>query len=340
MIRRSLVIIGLLIAMVCSSSANAEVPSIRCTPKVVYCGDTLTVYLKNGHAGADFAVALAYGDELRMLSFRPSPKDKIPPVIPADQFAKMKRVELRTDTARGSPSDGWQGNCVPRVKGPPEPIFTVTGDYQVMVGYYLWRKGSDFEFGNCEVEYIDHPRPKQGEQYWEQPICHPNAEAEVRRKDEEVARETPFAPLKCEPQVLYKGDTLTVDIPTPRDDYEFGIERGVEHPETASSPLLMSFKPGAPDKIAPVIPFDRFRSTKQLRIITSEARGSPASTMPRSPCFAHVDRAPELVFTRRGDYGVEIGPMLGGLEPDVAGYCVVHYIDRPRPSAGSNDLEW
>jgi hypothetical protein len=190
------ILLALLIAWAYSSHASAQIPSIDCKPKVLYCGDTLTVQFKNHHAGADFAIALAYGSELRMLSFQPGPNDKIPPVIPADEFAKMKEYQLRTDIARGAPSNGWQGNCVPRVKGPPEPIFTVTGDYQVMVGYDLWEEGYELGFGSCRIEYIDNLRPKPGDESPPKP-CHPGAEAEMNRKVAEIRAQSVY-PIVCQ----------------------------------------------------------------------------------------------------------------------------------------------
>ncbi|MGH7778816.1 MAG: hypothetical protein ACREQR_03200 [Candidatus Binataceae bacterium] len=248
MSRQLLIFLGILIA-VHSSSASAQVPSINCTPKVLYCGDTLTVHFENHHAGADFAIALAYGSELRMLSFQPGPKDKIPPIISANEFAKMKEFRLRTDTGRGSPSDGWQGACVPRVKGLPEPIFTLTGNYQVMVGYYLWERGSELGFGSCKVEYIDNPRPKPGEMPPYE-ACHPEAKTEENRKVAEMRAQSVYS-IICKPKILHKGDTLTVNLPAPHDDYEFGILRGVEHPKRVRDPLLISFKANPPDTIAP-----------------------------------------------------------------------------------------
>lgn len=331
MSRRLAIFLALLIALGYSSHASAQmqIPSIDCTPKVLYCGDTLTIHFRNHHANADFAIALAYGSELRMLSFQPGPKDKIPPVIPAEEFAKMKIFRLRTDTARGSPSDGWEGNCVPRVKGPPEPIFTVTGFYQVMVGYYLWERGYELGFGSCRVEYIDNPRPKPGDDDESPKACHPDAEAEMDRKVAELRAQSEY-PISCEPLNLYKGDTLTVDLPVPHDDYEFGISHGVDDPE-----LLMSFKPNPPDTIAPAIPFDVFRKMKQVKILTTSAKGSPALGANTGPCRKRVDQPPQLIFTASGDYGVEIGPSLAGEDPDMRGWCSIHYIDAPRPAAAS-----
>ncbi|MFZ1888434.1 MAG: hypothetical protein WAU33_10405 [Candidatus Binataceae bacterium] len=332
MSRQLAIFLGLLIALAYSSQASAQIPSIDCKPKVLYCGDTLTVEFKNRHAGADFAIALAYGSELRMLSFQPGPNDRIPPLIPPDEFARMKEFRLRTDTARGSPSEGWEGNCVPRVKGIPEPIFTVTGYYQVMVGYDLWERGYELGFGSCRVEYIDNLRPKPGDQSSPKP-CHPDAEAEMDRKVAEIRAQSVY-PILCEPLTLYKGDTLTVDLPVPHDDYEFGISRGVDHPE-----LLMSFKPNPPDTIAPMIPFDAFRKMKQVKILTTKAKGSPALGANTGPCFKRVDQPPQLIFTASGDYGVEIGPSLDGEDPDVRGWCLVRYIDAPHPAASSRDIE-
>jgi hypothetical protein len=89
-----------------------------------------------------------------------------------------------------------------------------------------------------------------------------------------------------------------------------------------------------------VIPFETFRNMKRVKIVTTEAKGSPAFGANTGPCFKRVEDPPEPIFTKSGDYAVAIGPSLGGEDPDEVGHCVVHYIDRPRPPAGSEGFEW
>jgi hypothetical protein len=341
--RRAWIVMVLAIWLTQPLPAAAQVPlvqpdiEVKCTPRKLYCGDTLTIDIKGSHAGTELAIGQDYFRDVYLLTFRPGPKDKIPPVIAPDVFARMTRLRLRTDRAVGSPADGWMGDCVPRVKGPPELIFTASGGYQVTVGYQLFSPGVDYEapLPGCKVDYFDFRRPKPGQKPDYEHLCHPGAEDARQRKDHEEVREEDrgmSVRLKCEPQVLYRGDTLTVDMLGPHDDDEFAIMRGVEHPATASDYLLMSFKPNPPDTVAPVIPFDKFRGMKQVRIATTEAKGSPAWGGNDGPCFKRVDQPPQRIFTRSGEYAVAIGQSLGGLDEGEASSCVVHYIDRPRPA--------
>ncbi len=137
------------------SPANARF--LRCRPRVLYSGDTLTIDLATPHVDYEFAI---WADELRlmMISFKPGPKDSIGPIVAPDVFRTMKRIELLTTSAQGYPSHFWHGSDVPHAAGSPKLIFTNAGLYEVLLGPAIGAEDADFD--GCWVDYIDRPRPQ------------------------------------------------------------------------------------------------------------------------------------------------------------------------------------
>jgi hypothetical protein len=134
---------------------------LHCSPKVLYQGDTLTVDLPEPHGGLDFAI-MNYQTDTFLISFVPNTRrkhrDKIAPVIPDPEFARMKQIKLLTSSARGSLWNSWGWNG-PHTLKPPQLIFTKSGLYDVQMGTPY---GPEFEdFAVCAVTYCDYPKPKQ-----------------------------------------------------------------------------------------------------------------------------------------------------------------------------------
>ena len=137
-------------------------------------------------------------------------------------------------------------------------------------------------------------------------------------------------PLVCRPTVLYRGDTLTVDLPMPHDGYELGIVP----PGELQDLMLLTFKTRpvdellhrSVDKIQPVIAADTFARMKRLRLVTTQAGGFWISGPP-NPCHTRVAGVAEPIFTKSGDYRVQLGPALGGENDDVSGECLIKYVD-------------
>ncbi|MDO8434197.1 MAG: peptidoglycan-binding domain-containing protein [Candidatus Binatus sp.] len=131
--------------------------------------------------------------------------------------------------------------------------------------------------------------------------------------------------LHCSPKVLYRGDTLTVDLPEPHGGLDFAIM----HIDT----FLISFEPNAggkyPDTIAPVIPDPEFARMKQIKILTTSARGSLWNSWGwNSP---HTLKPPQLIFTKSGSYEVLMGTPRGPEFEEFDG-CWVTYFDYPKPN--------
>lgn len=160
----ALLAIGVIILVPCSGR-GAEAPyqptpevRIQCRPPVLYRGDDLVVELSSPHDNFDFGISPAAvhsrdPDELFLLSFEPGRNDHIAPVIPPQKFALMHQITLNTATARGSLSNWWRGDEVPRVLKPPELIFTDFGLYQILLGRGLGSE--DPAVSECSVDYVN-----------------------------------------------------------------------------------------------------------------------------------------------------------------------------------------
>lgn len=132
--------------------------------------------------------------------------------------------------------------------------------------------------------------------------------------------------LHCAPSVLYRGDTLPVDLPEPHGGLDFAILN------YQLDPFLISFEPNVggkyPDTIAPVIPDPEFASMKQIKILTSSARGSLWESWGWNG--SHTLKPPQLIFTKSGPYEVAMGTPRGPEFEDFYG-CWVTYCDYPKP---------
>ncbi|MDO8432878.1 MAG: hypothetical protein Q7S58_10775 [Candidatus Binatus sp.] len=132
--------------------------------------------------------------------------------------------------------------------------------------------------------------------------------------------------LHCSPKVLYRGDTLTVDLPEPHGGLDFAIMN------YQTDTFMISFEPNAggkyPDTIAPVIPDPEFAGMKQIKLPTSSARGSLSDSWGWNG--PHALKPPQLIFTKSGSYEVVMGTPRG---PEFADFdaCWVTYFDRPKP---------
>jgi len=141
------------------ATALADDVDLHCTPSVLYRGDTLTVDLPEPHGGLDFAI-MNYQTDTFLISFVPNTRrkyrDKIAPVIPDPEFARMKQIKILTSSARGSLWNSWGWNG-PRTLKPPQLIFTKSGLYDVQMGT---PRGPEFEdFMACSVTYCDYAKP-------------------------------------------------------------------------------------------------------------------------------------------------------------------------------------
>jgi len=132
--------------------------------------------------------------------------------------------------------------------------------------------------------------------------------------------------LHCSPKILYRGDTLTVDLPQPHGGLDFAVLN------YQLDQFLVSFVPNTRgknrDTIAPVVPDPEFARMKQIKILTSSARGSEWNSWGWNG--PHTLKPPQLIFTKSGPYEVAMGAASG---PEFGDFvtCWVTYFDYPNP---------
>jgi hypothetical protein len=126
-----------------------------CDPVNLYHGDKLTVTFHSPHDDAELAIRNAEGQAI-VVSFNRAPEDKIDSPIPHEKFAKMKQVKINTATATGSLLKGYARGETRAVLEPLQPIFTKTGNYEVLVGTDLRSPNGGIDV--CYFFYFDHPR--------------------------------------------------------------------------------------------------------------------------------------------------------------------------------------
>jgi len=289
-------------------------PRLECRPQRLYRGDSLTIDLPLPHDGAEFGIFTATehssgGDRMFLISFKPTQKETIPPVIAPEAFAKMKQIVLSTTTARGtlyrlpftSPEDPAKRAA---------PIFTKTVTYWAELGKDL---GADLAESDdiprlCEFDYFDRDPPKPGEKV-------PRAALFPCR---EPPRQYPQLDLSCPSGTLYRGDTVTIDLPKSHRGYQFAI---VDPHWTL---LMISFNSSDAD-LAPAISPHRFVQMKQVKLATAKAKGARWEMLNG---FA----APQPIFTESGWYLALIGTDFRRDDDGPFGTCWFHYVNERRTS--------
>lgn len=128
---------------------------LHCSRQTLYKGDVLTVDLPPDHGGLELAI-WTENLETFLITFTPNRRDTIAPVIAPGDFGKMTQVKLATARARGSPSHPWQNTGGPLALGDPEPIFTASGLYEVLLDGDLGY--DDAAFAACWIDYFDYPQ--------------------------------------------------------------------------------------------------------------------------------------------------------------------------------------
>jgi len=143
-----------------SASAQAPVAAqdfdFDCEPVRLYRGDTLTITFLSPHADAELAIDTAENQTM-VVSFKRRPEDKVDPVIPHNQFGKMRQIRLDTAKARGSVMKEWAHGGTPAVLEPPELIFTESGSYDVVVSSDIMAPHAEIDV--CDLNYYDYPKP-------------------------------------------------------------------------------------------------------------------------------------------------------------------------------------
>jgi hypothetical protein len=137
------------------SPVNEQDFDFDCNPVNLYHGDTLTVTFHSKHDDAELAIRNADGQAI-VVSFNRAPEDRIDSPIPHEKFAKMKQVKINTVTATGSLMKDYAHGKTRAVLERLQPIFTKTGNYDILVGTDLRSPNGGIDV--CNAYYYDYPR--------------------------------------------------------------------------------------------------------------------------------------------------------------------------------------
>ena len=119
--------------------------SLRCSPRKLWLGDTLTLNMSVPH-GRDLAI-LGPDDKFFWLrSWEPNDREATAQWY---AFEKVRQLKLVTSAAKGSVSNG------------DELIFTKTGWYSIRISYNL-ETDDGTPYNECKVYYVHRSRPAGG----------------------------------------------------------------------------------------------------------------------------------------------------------------------------------
>lgn len=291
------------------------VVEIRCRPPVLYRADDLIVELAGSpHDNFDFGISPAAvhsknPNDLFLLSFKPGKNDHIAPVIPPQKFASMWRITLNSKTTRGSMSNWWRGDEVPRALKPPELIFTDSGLYQILLGRGLGSE--DPSVSACYVDYVNEEK-QAGAVLPDQALFDLGHAFDVGP----CSARTFETAVTCPATTIHRGEKLALELKS-----EYPARRiGIVDPDWNTF-LLPAVK-------------DAAHSFPGIRIVTGSetARAySWESTALSGVPSVHIETKSGPIFTKSGWY---VAVSVPGPRCDIAtdvGACWIHYIDAPRP---------
>lgn len=122
--------------------------------------------------------------------------------------------------------------------------------------------------------------------------------------------------LKCSPERLFKGDTLTLDMATPH-----GGDLAVRAPD--GTDFLVVFRPHNEGPNAqPLMEAEKFIKLGQLKLVTDQTKARP---------WEYGRDKNELIFTRTGWYQVRLSENLLSDDGTPLYTCRVHYTNKPKP---------
>ncbi len=126
--------------------------------------------------------------------------------------------------------------------------------------------------------------------------------------------------LKCSPQKLFRGDTLTLEMATPH-----GGDLAVRTPD--GTDFLVVYEPHDEGPAArPLMDAEEFMRLRQLNLITDKTKARP---------WEYGREKNELIFTRTGWYAVRLSENLLSDDGTPVYQCRVYYSHRPRALAGA-----
>lgn len=119
--------------------------SLRCSPRKLWLGDTLTLSMSVPH-GRDLAVLSPDERFFWLRSWEPNDREATAQWY---GFEKIRQLKLVTTEAKGN------------VNNSDELIFTRTGWYSIRISYNL-ETDDGTPFNECKVYYVHRRRPAQG----------------------------------------------------------------------------------------------------------------------------------------------------------------------------------
>lgn len=123
--------------------------------------------------------------------------------------------------------------------------------------------------------------------------------------------------LKCTPQRLFRGDTLTLNMSVPH-----GRQMAIIQP--GGTFFFVVYAPqGKPTAARSLMDMKEFRNRRQLTLATETAKATPYE-------YGRDDRN-ELIFTKTGWYEVRVSENLQTDDGTPVAKCRVHYTHRRRP---------
>lgn len=125
-----------------SARDAARKVSLRCSPRNLRLGDTLTLNVSVPH-GRDLAILSPVGKFFWLRSWEPDDREATARWY---AFEKAGRLKLVTSEAKGTAGDG------------EELIFTKTGWYAIRISYNL-ETDDGTPFNECKVYYVHRRRP-------------------------------------------------------------------------------------------------------------------------------------------------------------------------------------
>jgi hypothetical protein len=121
--------------------------------------------------------------------------------------------------------------------------------------------------------------------------------------------------LKCSPQTVFRGDTLTLEMATPH-----GGDLAVRSPD--GTDFLVVYKPQeAQARSRSLMDPEEFMKLAQLNLITDKTKARP---------WVYGRNKDELIFTRTGWYAVRLSENLLSDDGTPVYQCKVYYSHRRR----------
>lgn len=137
-------------------AAATEAQGLRCTPRTLYRGETLSVSLPEQHGGY-LALVNPRGGYMFLTSDETQEADRsagVSPLITRQDFESMRELRLSTTSARARDYNRKGARSMGRVL----PVFRQTGWYRVLVSRNSFEQEEPAYDASCRVYYVNRRR--------------------------------------------------------------------------------------------------------------------------------------------------------------------------------------